>query len=162
MSDLASRELRLKIEHLFLVNSGNSLECKAAAGFVVAAYTGQSLLISTRVAEGAGDEQVDAVISLVLGRLLQAVVDASHQRFISHDEAVAMHVSDAGKIFAILNDLKVLFHGLLGNFKDFSCTAKDELCSTICYLKELFDARHLGVDVAVDVLVTKLAPNFDV
>ena len=116
LSDLASRELRLKIEHLFLVNSGNSLECKAAAGFVVAAYTGQSLLISTRVAEGAGDEQVDAVVALVLGRFLQAVVDAAHQRFVGHDEAVAVHVSDAGKIFAVLNDLQVLFHRLFGNF----------------------------------------------
>ena len=161
LSDLAPRELCLKVEHLVLVHPGNFLECKAGARFVVAAYTGQALLVSARVAERAGDEQVDTVIFGVLGCLLQAVVDAAHQRFIGHDEAVAVHVPDAGQIFAVLNDLQVLLPRLFGNFQDLSCTAEDELGSTSCRRKELLDARHLGVDVAVDVLVTELVPNFD-
>ena len=145
-----------------LIHPGNSLECKAAAGLGVAAYTGQALLVSARVAEGVGDEQVDAVNFGMFGSLLQSVVDAAHQRFVGHDQAMAVHVPDAFEIAAVGDDLEAPVPRLLSHLEDCSSAAEDELGSTMCCRKELLNARHLDVDVAVEVRVTELVPNFDV
>ena len=106
----------LKLIHFFLVHCLGTLEDVATTRISVAADTSQSLLESASIAKGTCHKQVDAIFLHALLSLLQAVVDAAHQRFVGHDQAVAVHVSDAGKIFAILNDLKVLIHRLLGNF----------------------------------------------
>ena len=106
----------LKLINFFLVHCLGTLEDVATTRISVAADTSQSLLESASIAKGTCHKQVDAIFLNALLSLLQAIVDATHQRFIGHDQAVAVHVSDAGKIFAILNDLKVLIHRLLGNF----------------------------------------------
>ena len=144
-----------------LVHLGNALEDEAGAGLVVAPNSGQPLLVRATVAEGAGDEEIDAVGRVVQELLLQAVVDAAHQRFVGHDQAVAVHVSDAAEIAAVLYDLVVPVSSLLSHSKYLPCAAEDELGPTLRHREELLDVRHLGVDVVVVVLVAKLSPNLE-
>ena len=162
-SAISPGEAGLKLIHFFLVHCLGTLEDVATTRISVAADTSQSLLESASIAKGTCHKQVDAIFLHALLSLLQAIVDAAHQRFIGHDEAVAMHFSDAGQVHTVrFGSLEAISLSKPCYQLIFSFLAKDELGSASCYLEELFDARHLAVDVAVDVLVTKLTPNFDI